>query len=125
MLDHIIITVSDMKRSATFYKQALGSLGVSHFQDYKGANGHPDLVGFGDGKRGFFWLESGTPNPAAVHVAFAARSVHEVDEFYEAALAAGARDNISPRIREEYYPGYYAADVLDPDGYSIEVVHKR
>jgi hypothetical protein len=21
-------------------------------------------------------------------------------------------------------PGYYAADVLDPDGYSFEVVHK-
>jgi hypothetical protein len=24
----------------------------------------------------------------------------------------------------EYYPGYYAADVFDPDGYSFEVVHK-
>jgi len=39
-------------------------------------------------------------------------------------MAAGAADNISPRVRLEYYPGYYAADVLDPDGYSIEVVHK-
>lgn len=36
----------------------------------------------------------------------------------------GARDNISPRARVEYYPGYYAADVFDPDGYSFEVVHK-
>jgi hypothetical protein len=33
-------------------------------------------------------------------------------------------DNISPRARMEYYPGYYAADVFDPDGYSFEVVHK-
>jgi len=32
--------------------------------------------------------------------------------------------NISPRARVEYYPGYYAADVFDPDGYSFEVVHK-
>jgi len=24
----------------------------------------------------------------------------------------------------EYYPGYYAADVFDPDGYSFEVVHR-
>jgi predicted lactoylglutathione lyase len=48
----------------------------------------------------------------------------KVDEFYKAAMSAGARDNISPRARLEYYPGYYAADVFDPDGYSFEVVHK-
>jgi predicted lactoylglutathione lyase len=47
-----------------------------------------------------------------------------VDEFYSAAISAGARDNISPRVRVEYYAGYYAADVFDPDGYSFEVVHK-
>jgi hypothetical protein len=41
----------------------------------------------------------------------------KVDEFYKAAMAAGAGDNISPRSRVEYYPGYYAADVFDPDGY--------
>jgi hypothetical protein len=27
--------------------------------------------------------------------------------------------------RLEYYPGYYAADVCDPDGYSFEVVHNE
>jgi len=29
-----------------------------------------------------------------------------------------------PRSRVEYYPGYYAADVFDPDGYSFELVHE-
>jgi len=53
-----------------------------------------------------------------------AENNRKVDEFYEAAMSAGARDNISPRARLEYYPGYYAADVFDPDGYSFEVVHK-
>jgi predicted lactoylglutathione lyase len=48
----------------------------------------------------------------------------KVDELRKAAISAGARDNISPRARLEYYPGYYAADVFDPDGYSFEVVHK-
>jgi len=48
-----------------------------------------------------------------------------VDAFFRAAMEAGARDNISPRARLEYDPGYYAADVLDPDGYSVEVVHKN
>ncbi len=125
MLDHIILTVGDMKRSASFYEKALAPLGISHFLDFEGKGDHPDLKGFGDGKRGFFWLKRGKPHPEAVHFAFVARSVGEVDRFYQVALAAGARDNISPRIRHEYYPGYYAADVLDPDGYSIEVVHKR
>jgi hypothetical protein len=41
----------------------------------------------------------------------------KVDEFYKAAILAGARDNISPRARLAYYPGYYAADVFDLDGY--------
>jgi predicted lactoylglutathione lyase len=53
-----------------------------------------------------------------------AKNENKVDEFYKAAMSAGARDNISPRARPEYYPGYYAADVFDPDGYSFEVVHK-
>ena len=52
------------------------------------------------------------------------RAENKVDEFYKAAMSAGARDNMSPRARLEYYPGYYAADVFDPDGYSFEVVHK-
>jgi hypothetical protein len=39
---------------------------------------------------------------------------------HKAAIAAGAKDNISPRARVEYYPGYYAADVFDPDGYTLK-----
>jgi hypothetical protein len=39
----------------------------------------------------------------------------KVDEFYRVAMSAGARDNISPRARVEYYPGYYAADIFDPE----------
>ena len=63
-------------------------------------------------------------DPTAIHWGFVAENKNKVDEFYEAAMSAGARDNISPRARLEYYPGYYAADVCDPDGYSFEVVHK-
>jgi len=60
----------------------------------------------------------------AIHWGFMAQNDAKVDEFYKAAIAAGAKDNISPRARMEYYSGYYAADVFDPDGYSFEVVHK-
>lgn len=83
-----------------------------------------DLWGFGDGKRTIFWFKQGKPDPASIHWGFMAETNGKVDEFYRAAISAGARDNISPRARVEYYPGYYAADVFDPNGYSFEVVHK-
>ena len=97
---------------------------LQFFLPYKGEGDHPDLWGFGDGKRAFFWIKQGKPDPASVHWGFMAENNGKVDEFYRAAISAGARDNISPRARVEYYPGYYAADVFDPDGYSFEVVHK-
>lgn len=70
------------------------------------------------------WLRQGKPDPGSVHWGFDAENNAQVDDFYQAAVAAGAKDNIPPRARLEYYPGYYAADVLDPDCYSFEVVHK-
>jgi predicted lactoylglutathione lyase len=57
-----------------------------------------------------------------LHVALQARDRDAVHRFYEAALAAGGRDNGKPGERD-YHPGYYAASVLDPDGNNIEAVH--
>jgi len=124
MIDHIILTVSNVQHSLAFYEAALAPLDIKFFMPYKGENGHPDLWGFGDGKRAFFWLKQGKPDPGAIHWGFMAQNNAQVDEFYQAAIAAGAKVNISPRARMEYYSGYYAADVFDPDGYSFEVVHK-
>ena len=124
MINHVILTVSDFERSVAFYAKALKPLGITNFTDYEGHDGHPDLTGFGDGKRAFFWLKEGKPDPASIHWGFIAENSQAVDAFYKAAIAAGAKDNISPRARLEYYPGYYAADVFDPDGYTFEVVHK-
>ena len=124
MLGHIILTVSNVERSLAFYETALKPLDIKFFLPYKGEGGHPDLWGFGDGKKAVFWLKKGTPNPGSIDWGFKAKSNGQVDEFYRAAISAGARDSISPRARVEYYPGYYAADVFDLDGYSFEVVHK-
>jgi hypothetical protein len=96
----------------------------SRIDEDRGKDGRPDLWGFGDGKKAFFWIKQGKPDPTAIHWGFMAENKNKVDEFYEAAMSAGARDNISPRARMEYYPGYYAADVCDPDGYSFEVVQE-
>ena len=123
-LDHVILTVRDFEKSVRFYSKALKSIGVTEFTTFEGQGGHPDLRGFGSGGRFYFWLKEGTPYPEAVHVGFEATSRAQVDAFHKAALAAGGRSKQSPRVRLEYYPGYYATWVLDPDGHDIEVVHK-
>lgn len=68
-----------------------------------------------------FWLDAGE-TASFVHLAFQASDRATVDRFYEAALAAGGRDNGRPGERD-YHPGYYGAFVLDPDGNNIEAVH--
>jgi catechol 2,3-dioxygenase-like lactoylglutathione lyase family enzyme len=54
-------------------------------------------------------------------IAFQTDGTEAVARFYEAALAAGGRDNGPPGERA-YHPGYYAAFVLDPDGNNVEAV---
>ena len=59
MLDHMILTVSSVERSLAFYEAALKPLHIKFFLPYKGEGDHPDLWGFGDGKRAFFWIKQG------------------------------------------------------------------
>jgi catechol 2,3-dioxygenase-like lactoylglutathione lyase family enzyme len=128
MLDHVFITVSDLDRSIAFYERALAPLGILHAVDYDGKDGpegHPDLKGFGRDGRVFFWLRSGDTDVRAAHVGFVADSPAQVDAAYAAAINAGATDNGPPAARLYYDPRYYAANVLDPDGYSLEFVYKN
>lgn len=124
MIDHIILTVSSFERSIAFYTKAFEPLGISMSMDFKGQDGHPDLKGFGDGQTIFFWLKEGNSNPSGVHIGFVAESHEQINSFYHEALKAGAQSMHAPRIFPEYYPGYYAAWVLDPDGYELELVRK-
>jgi len=48
----------------------------------------------------------------------------QVDAAYAVAMANGAIDNGAPGARLHYDPNYYAANVFDPDGYSLEFVYK-
>lgn len=125
MLDHLVLSVRNLERSAAFYKEALAPLGHTGHVAYEGDAGHAALRGFGDAAETYLLLKRGTPAPRAVHVAFVAKSKKAVDAFYRAAMSAGGRDNGPPGPRPHYFPGYYAAYVLDPDGYNVEAVFQK
>ena len=116
MIDHMSFSISDFERSKTFYGKALAPLGYSLIMEFGQA------AGFGTNGKPDFWIGGGGATDKPAHVAFLAKDHATVDAFYEAAIAAGGRDNGPPGIRAHYHPNYYGAFVLDPDGYNIEAV---
>jgi predicted lactoylglutathione lyase len=59
-----------------------------------------------------------------LHIGFAADSEQMVNLTYAAALQAGATSIHPPGPQIHYDPRYYAAQVRDLDGYSLEFVYK-
>ncbi len=121
MLNHITLRVSDLEKSKKFFLAAFAPLGYKLFVE------KPKSAGFGqadiEGNRDF-WIkqfELGDTKSFSC-LAFTASSKEMVEEFYTAALKAGGKDNGAPGYRPQYHPGYYAAFVLDLDGYNIEAV---
>lgn len=119
MIDHVTIKVKNLHRSRQFYEEAFRPLNYT--------------VCFGE--EGIFWafdIEDGLYEIMQVkdveapltgfHLAFRVKSRALVDAFYEAAIAAGGRDNGQPGPRPQYTPNYYACFVFDPDGHNIEAM---
>ncbi len=118
MFDHVSIGVSDIERSKKFYNAALKPLGFTLLSDGESS------LGYGD-KGVQLWLGA-TNKPvkadleSGLHFCFSADDRAAVDAFHAAALKAGGKDNGKPGVRADYGPKYYAAFVIDPDGYRIE-----
>ena len=123
MIDHMGISVSDFGRSKAFYTAALKPLGYQLLMEFSAEQtGGYEGAGFGVPHKPDFWIGKGTPNEPRIHVAFRAADRATVDAFYQAAIAAGGRDNGAPGPRPHYHANYYGAFVLDPDGHNIEAV---
>jgi catechol 2,3-dioxygenase-like lactoylglutathione lyase family enzyme len=123
MIDHTGISTSDFEKSKAFYTKALSSIGYALLMEFPASvTGHTDVAGFGEPPKPDFWVSKGEPNRPPIHVAFRVSSRAQVDAFYQAAMAAGGRDNGAPGIRPHYHEHYYGAFVLDPDGNNVEAV---
>jgi catechol 2,3-dioxygenase-like lactoylglutathione lyase family enzyme len=123
MIAHISIGVKDIDRSKRFYDTALEPLG------YKCLRAARTLLGYGYGRDSIaFWVVSAQrpiapDETSGLHFCFAAPSTDAVDAFHAVALRAGGQDNGAPGLRPEYSPDYYAAFIIDPDGYRIEAYY--
>ena len=123
MIAHIGLIVSDIERSKKFYTVALQPIGIQMVREYGVTPTRPAAsAGFGEPPRADLWLYQGDPGKVTTHIAFQVNKRALVDAFYDAAMAAGARDNGKPGPRPQYSANYYGAFVLDPDGYNVEAV---
>lgn len=118
MISHVSIGVSDVAKAGRFYDAALGALG------YKRLHDSAEAIFYGVDSPEFGLLKTAKPVPAdpasGLHFCFGANQRSEVDSFHAAALKAGGTDNGKPGLRPDYGDKYYAAFVVDPDGYRIE-----
>ena len=123
MFDHVAVIVSDFAKSRAFYMQALAPTGHSKLVDLPGTpGGDAPTAGFCHADGSDLWIRQGEATKPRVHIAFRVPSWAAVDAFYEAAIAAGGKDNGAPGLRPQYHANYYGAYVLDPDGHNIEAV---
>jgi catechol 2,3-dioxygenase-like lactoylglutathione lyase family enzyme len=112
MLDHVDIRVSDRDASRRFYTAVLGE--PSYSDD--------DLDEWQD----FGIVETDAEHPVTrhLHVAFAAPSQEDVDAFWRRGVEAGHKSDGEPGPRPDYTADYYGGFLLDPDGNSVEAVHR-
>lgn len=120
MIDHIALDVHDIGRSRAFYDATLAPLGYRLIAQE--ADGASTVLLYGVGDEADFVIADKDRPGEANHIAFRADTRAQVDAFHAAALAAGGRDNGGPGLRDRYGPNYYAAFVLDPDGFNVEAV---
>ena len=118
MINHISIGVRDVVTSKRFYDAVLKPLG------YGCVSESPGSLGYGRGGVTLWIGATERPVPpddkSGLHLCFDAPTRDSVVAFHAAALRAGGRDNGVPGLRADYGPDYYAAFVVDPDGYRIE-----
>lgn len=122
ILSHVSLGSNRFSEALAFYDRVLVTLGIGRILDLS----EHQAVAYG---RIYpeFWIQApfdGQPaqNANGVHIAFLAKDREQVHAFYEAALAAGGKDDGAPGPRPHYSEPYYGCFVRDLDGHKIEAM---
>jgi len=123
MIEHVSIGVRDLEISRRFYDAVLAPLGYRRVRPARSQTGY----GYGRDIIAFWVMSAEHPvaadDKSGLHFCFAAPSAAAVDAFHAAGLGAGGQDNGAPGLRPIYAADYYAAFIIDPDGYRIEAYY--
>ena len=136
IIDHIQITVKDMRVAVPFYDKLMPLLGfdikrkgsavIEKHEFYVVEYSHPILAFAITSPRSAFAGETiNRRKPGALHhLAFRAKSRAEVDRLHSELVQIGATIVSPPREYPEYTPpGYYALFFKDIEGIKYEIVH--
>lgn len=116
MLHHVLLEVSDLERSASFYDSLLAPLGWRrHFDE-------DETVGWGIAKPVFFISgRHDGPQPGFGLLSFSGLGLVAVKAAWEKGVKAGGVSVAEPGERRSHGSGSFSAFLRDPDGYEIEV----
>ncbi len=121
IMSHVSVGTNNFERAVAFYDRVLATVGARRIMD------HPGAVAYGK-QFPEFWVQRPFNEQEArpgngQHFAFLAASTDQVQEFYDAAMKAGATSDGEPGPRPDYGPHYHGCFVFDLDGNKIEAMH--
>ncbi len=137
VIDHIQITVKNLKEAEAFYDRFLPVLGYNLAHKSKGAVPehefdvveyyHPNLIIGINSPRSIFKDETiHRRKPGALHhLAFKAASRDEVNRLYPEIVAAGAEIVDPPKYYPQHGEKYYALFFKDTEGIKYEIVYEE
>jgi predicted lactoylglutathione lyase len=126
-INHLALTVSNLKKSEPFYNAIL------EFMGYQQVEKSDEFVMWWSENTGAILICAANPDspnkvhdrysPGLHHLAFNAYSREQVDKLHELIFEIGANVLDAPAEYNQYAPGYYAVYFTDPDGLKLELVH--
>lgn len=128
LIDHLILTVSDLERARACYGWLLPLLG------YRVRHDMGDFTGwFGEGRAhaGQIWIKRASADgmkvkfnkdsPGLCELAFSVEDREKVDSIARE-LSVHGFEVTNPPAEYDYVPGYYSVFLVDPDGIKLEIV---